>query len=459
MRTMKIEKPINLPSIAILSLAGVTGLLMTGCGDHREENDHGTHHDHSAHHDHGSHSDHFGDEEVTTSTTVPHPVEGLFCHEHGVAEIECGICQPQLAASLQPGKSLKVRFLSGQAAEKAGIKLGYPRPAEISPAVPVYCETRYNENALARITPLVDGVVRAVHKELGEQVREGEPLADIHSSGVASAKSDYLSALVRLDIAGKAHDRLKRLDSENIAAEKDLIAAEGDYRSALFDANRSRQHLLNLGMSADTVRQVEEDQDTSALLTIRAPFAGTLVERHAVVGEAVESGHALYTLVELSRFWIDLSIPPDNLNEIGTGQPVEAVFPDLGKEPFHGEIAWIDSSIDRQTRMIRARAVVDRSERPMSAGLFGRAYIMVGQSHGGALLPKVAVQRYEGADFVFVREEDDLFSLRRVEIGLEKNGEIEVLRGLQADEQVVIDGSFIAMSEFLKFRLGAGCVH
>lgn len=400
--------------------------------------------------------------EPTTQTDVPKPTQerGLFCNEHGVYEKECGICQPDLAASLQPGESLKVRFPSAQAAGKAGIGLRSPVPAELSPAISVFCESRYNQNALAKITPLVDdGVVDKVHRDLGDRVKAGEPLVQIHSSKVADAKSAYLSALVQLDIAEQTYQRLKRLDEEKIAAEKDLIAARGAFRSAEFEANRSRQRLNNLGMSDESIRAVEKTQDASALLTIRAPFDGTLVERQAVPGEAVGAGHSLFTLAELSRFWVELSVPPNHLATIRPGQTVEATFADLGEEPFTGRIVWIDSSIDPQSRMVRARAVVEPDGRPMTAGLFGKANIVIGDRQPGTLLPREAVQRHEGKDFVFVREADDLYALRRVELGAQSNGQVEVLRGLSADESVVVTGSFIAMSEFLKFRLGAGCVH
>ena len=69
-----------------------------------------------------------------------------------------------------------------------------------------------------------------------------------------------------------------------------------------------------------------------------------------------------------------------------------------------------------------------------------------------------SVQRHEGNDFVFVRDESDLFALRRVALGNALAGNVEVLLGLNSTDSVVTEGSFIVMSEFLKSRLGAGCV-
>jgi len=109
--------------------------------------------------------------------------------------------------------------------------------------------------------------------------------------------------------------------------------------------------------------------------------------------------------------------------------------------------------------MVRARAVVRTDGQRVSVGLYGKADIAISNRENGVVVPSSAVQRYEDNDFVFVRDSSDLYSLRRVEISSRRNGRAEIVRGLSAGEPVVVDGSFIAMSEFLKSRLGAGCVH
>lgn len=383
----------------------------------------------------------------------------LFCHEHNLPERECGICQPDLAAALQPGENLKVRFPSDFAADKVGIRTQTPQAREISPTVSAYCETQYNLNALARITPLVDGVIRSVNADLGDQVSAGEILLEIHSAAVAEAKSAYLSAIVDHDIAKQSFDRLARLQEQSIGAEKDLLKAEGDFRSAKLSASNLRQRLLNLGLSSDEIETVEREQDTSARLAVRAPFAGTLVARAAVVGEAVKVGHELYTIADLSKHWLELSIPSNQAGHVKIGQSVEARFAELPGAKISGRIIWVDTAIDPTTRMVRARAIVEQPGERITAGLFGNARIVVGDGQSGSILPRSAVQRHEGADFVFVRDSKDLFALRRVAVGASRGDSVEIISGVEPDEQVVTQGSFIAMSEFLKSRLGAGCAH
>lgn len=382
---------------------------------------------------------------------------GLYCNEHDVPEIECAICQPDLAASLQPGGNLKIRFPSAAAADKVGIRTGRPGSSEAAPGIEAFCEAQYNLNTMARVTPLAGGVIREVRHDVGDEVSVGEVLVELHSAEAAAAKSAFLSAIVELDIRRQAFEREGRLKDQEIAARKDFLEADAAHRTAQLAAGNLRQKLVNLGLTDEEIAEIERTQETSARLIVRAPFDGTLVERNAVVGEAANVGDPLFTIADLSTRWLVLSIPSNHAGRVDPGQEVEARFSELPDITVKGRITWVDSSVDSRTRMVRARALVTEDADRIKNGLFGEARIATGESRAAAVVPRDAVQRHEGGDFVFVRNQPDLFSLRRVALGASNGDNIEVLAGLEPSDAVVMDGSFIVMSEFLKSRLGAGC--
>lgn len=382
----------------------------------------------------------------------------LFCNEHNVLETECGICQPDLASSLVPGGNLKVRFPSVNSADKAGIRTQHPEVQVVAPTIQAFCEVQYNLNAMAKVTPLAGGVIREVRHDIGDSVKAGETLVVLHSSEVAAAKSDYLTASLESEILHRAFTRETRLKEQKISAESEFLEAEAAYRTVRLTVDNLKQKLLNLGITGDEIIQIEKEQIASADFEIRAPFSGTLIERAAVVGEAIEGGHSLFTIANLSTHWLALSIPTDRISAVRLGQTVDASFSDLPGTTYTGSVTWVDTSVDVQTRMVRARAVITDTSGLLKAGLFGNASILTAEAAPVALVPRDAVQRHEGSAFVFVQNEPDLFSLRRVELGETRDENIAVLAGLTPQDPVVIDGSFIVMSEFLKSRLGAGCV-
>jgi len=401
-------------------------------------------------------SEHIKNEADVFTASVSSEPE-LFCNEHGVPEIECGICQPQLATSLQPGKSLLVRMPSKASADKVGIRSERPLEQASAPSIDVLCEAQYNKNAMTKITPLTAGIVQRVFADVGDQVFAGDVLAELHSAEVATAKSGYLSARVAFDIKAKTKDREKKLLAENISAQKEYIQAEGDFRIARLDVNNARQKLLNLGLNLETIAEIERTEDTSAMLQVRAPFAGTITERTAVPGQSLGFGEALFTLTDLSNRWLILSLPADRLSDVKTGMYVEAQFDELPGQIVKGQIVWIDTAVDTRTRLVQARVLATQGIQQVKSGLFGQAKILTDRSRSNLLVPREALQHHEQRPFVFVKQAADLYALRRVDVGAASAETVEILAGLQPDDAVVTSASFLVMSEFLKSRLGAGC--
>jgi cobalt-zinc-cadmium efflux system membrane fusion protein len=321
-----------------------------------------------------------------------------------------------------------------------------------------YFEVEFNENRMARITPLAGGIVHEVRHDVGDHVEAGEVLVLLHSAEVAKAKSNYLVALVDQDIRQETFEREKRLKEQRVSAEQDFLDAQAAHRTARLAVSNLRQRLLNLGLTPAEVSRIEREQDASADLQIRAPFSGTLVERNAVVGEFIEDGHSLFTVADLSTRWLALSVPAHDVDRVHAGQTMEARISELPGSVYTGNVTWVDAAVDPLTRMIRARALVMDPEQRLKTGLFGEGRISNGNRRPSAILPRDAVQAYEGADFVFVQDAPDLFLLRRVSLGDVEGENIHILAGLTPNDPVVVENSFIVMSEFLKSRLGAGCV-
>lgn len=384
-------------------------------------------------------------------------VAELYCSEHGVPEVQCAICQPDLTGKLEPGESMKVRMPSADSAEKAGIRVGRARLADAAPGIRAFCEVRYNQNTMARITPLAPGIIRNVLHDLGDSVSAGNVLVELHSAEVASAKSAYLAARVELDIRGQTLEREQRLAEQKIGARKDLLEAEAGHRTAQLALKNLRQKLVNLGFTDKEIEQIERDQDTSARLAVRAPFDGTLVERSAVLGEAVELGGELFTIADLSTRWLTLSVPSRYIADIHVGQAVQASFNELPGQSINAQVVWVDTAIDPRSRMLRARALVSEDAARLKIGMFGDARILTDAARPVALVPRDAVQRHGKGTYVFLQDAPDLFALQRVAVGASSGDSVEVVAGLAPDAPLVVGGSFIVMSEFLKSRLGAGC--
>ena len=220
----------------------------------------------------------------------------------------------------------------------------------------------------------------------------------------------------------------------------------------------AHQHLFNLGLTDEAVRLLGETESPSSELHILAPLTGTIVGRDAVPGEAVEPGEALFKIARLSSMWLELAIPEHQVSQVEVGQEIVSTFDAEPGLQLSGRVTWIGSNVDEITRVVTGRAVVDNTERRLRHGMFGRARLRSAQARSGLQVPSDAVQRIDEHPFVFARLADDLFELRRVELGATVGDEVVVVAGIAADDEIVVTHSFTLKSELLKSRLGAGCI-
>ncbi len=393
---------------------------------------------------------------VQATRELPEP---LYCNEHQVYENECGICHPELVANLSVGEGLKVRLRSSESAAKAGVRVGRPAQSAHVNGVQALGELSYNENELAVVTPLADGVVREVFVDVGSQVEKGQLLAEVTSGTVADEKSALVHAVVQLERARKAYGREQSLRDSRISAEQDLEVAHADFDSATSELHRARQQLLNLGLTQTEVDEVEKTRSTSSVLPLRAPFAGTVVERNAVQGTAVQTGMPLFEVVNLNDMWMELSVPETAAVQLRQGARVEIAFDALPGETFAGELTWIGAGIDEATRTVHARALVPNPDGHLKDGLYGRASIKDAAPPAGLAVPLDAVQLVDGRSVVFAMIQKDLYETRIVRTGNVVGNQRIILDGLSEADEIAVAESYILKSELLKARLGAGCTH
>lgn len=368
----------------------------------------------------------------------------LMCQEHGVAESECGICHPELAAQLKPGGAVKVRLPSTGSAALIGIETARADTGQVAEAVDCYAEMAFNQNRIAQLSAPVSGVVREVRADLGDATNRGQVVARIWSAELAEVVS-------RAVLAHQSLEREHHLRAEGLSPAKDLQEAEAIHRTTC-------QQARALGFSEAEIDALADHPDEQVLLGLRAPFAGEVVERQAVLGAFVEAGQPLFTLTDRSTMWAMLSIPEAHLGQVRVGQNVELQVDGLPGQTFAGRLTWIAAEIDGRTRLARARAEVPNSEGQLKAHMFARARILVRQQGQGITVPQQAISEVEGQPLVFIKLEEDLYEARAVRLGAAHAGQREVLEGLDASDQVVVSHGFSIKSQLLASRLGAGCV-
>ena len=391
-----------------------------------------------------------------------------WCEEHQAPESKCEACRPGLArggtgADLQrqPGagecpNSLARVTLGPGAAEAVQITLHAVESLPVPEILQANAETIYPPSRFARVAPRLPGVVREVRALLGQEVAGGAALAVLESTEFGQAKADHLQAAALLRLREKTFEQERTLFEKKITAGRELMAAETGLGEARLGEKRALQKLLSLGLSAEQVRQIEEKQETSPLIEIRAPFAGQVVEASAVPGDLAVPEKPLFSVAAMDRLWALIDLYEGDLPRVRKDQPVVFTLDGLPDKRFEGKVVAIGGEVDDRTRTAHVYAEIGNTDGLLRARMFGRAGITVKAAVPRLLVPREAVQNDNDCTFVFVSSGRDVFLARRIRLGAPCGDGYEVLEGLAAGDRVVTRGSFLLKTEVLRSQMGAG---
>jgi cobalt-zinc-cadmium efflux system membrane fusion protein len=219
----------------------------------------------------------------------------------------------------------------------------------------------------------------------------------------------------------------------------------------------ARDQLQVLGLDAAAIQTVIDDADTSGALTVSAPFAGIIMERHATLGETVNREHSLFTVGDTSQLWAMIDVKEAEIPQLRVGQPVILELAGIRGRRFAGTLTWLSTEIDRRTSTMKARATVANPDGLLRAGMYGQARVSIRDRSQALMVPRESVQWDGCCNLVFVRHSDVLYEPRKVQLSYETDRYFLADSGVQAGEQIVTTGSFLMKTEIMKGNIGAGC--
>lgn len=187
---------------------------------------------------------------------------------------------------------------------------------------------------------------------------------------------------------------------------------------------------------------------------ITAPVGGTIVEHRAQVGEAT-GDEPLFTIIDVSKVWVELDVFQSQLARIEEGQPV-ALFDLDGAPVASGRIGRVAPLAVHGSQSVRARVVIDNASGKLRPGQFVTGRVTVAQTEVPLAVERRALQRFRDFDVVFERVGDQ-YEVRMLELGRADAGHIEVLGGLKSGAQYVAANSYLIKADIEKS--GAGHDH
>ncbi len=353
------------------------------------------------------------------------------------------------SATKPPDEKPKAITLSPEQERQYGITLAQAGPGKLITTIRVPGEVALNADRAAVIVPHLAGIVTEVRKNLGDSVSAGEVVAVIQSRELAAGASALLTAREKLSLAKDLYEREKVLRDKKISPEDDYLYAKQTLAGAEIEARSSEQQLLALGLSPEYVQALSQrDPGQFTRFEVVSPMAGTITEKHVVLGDSPQAGTALYSVADLSTVWIDFDVPAKDWAAVHTGQAVSLVREDNALRA-NAKIDYMSPMMEPETRASLARALLPNDDRAWQPGMFVTGYIETGAQDVALLVGKDAVQSVGGTPTVFVKTEAG-YEAKTVEVGESSGEAVAIASGLEAGQSYVSTGAFVLKADMEK---------
>lgn len=297
------------------------------------------------------------------------------------------------------------------------------------------------------------------HREGDGHAHDEKPKVAAHSDEAESEEAEH--ATIPLDIATRSGIRVQPAAAGEVRDEHEVqglvTTIEGRHaRVVARFPGPIRTVRVGIGdtVRAGQVLAVVESNVSLSNYSITAPFSGTVLARNVSVGDLAGES-PLFEIADLSTLWVDLHLFGRDAQHITSGLPIEVV------RLSDDKVAT--TSLDRvlpgtatASQSTVARARLDNADGQWRPGAAVRARVTVGVRAVSLIVPLSALQKFDGRDVVFVRRGDDYFPTP-VQLGERDARVVEVISGLEAGADVVIEQSYLVKADIEK--AGAGHDH
>jgi cobalt-zinc-cadmium efflux system membrane fusion protein len=316
--------------------------------------------------------------------------------------------------------------------------------------IALLAEVGVAEDAYAEIAPPIAARVLALAADVGDRVEKGTAMAELQSSELGHARSDYLAARARADAARRQAERLRSLSAERIAPKRELESGVAEAAAAEAEVAAARAALDALGVGEEPASSADVSR-----FALRAPLAGTVLERDAALGRMTDPAKPMFRVADLSRVWLIAHAFERESARIAAGATARVTLQALPERELEGRVTVVGRVVDPAARTVPVRVVLHTPDHLLRPGLSARARVAASDASGRILtLPASATQRVENAWVVFVPRGPAEFEVRRIGRGRDLGAEVEILSGLESGETVVVDGAFLLKAEVEKAHGG-----
>jgi Cu(I)/Ag(I) efflux system membrane fusion protein len=313
--------------------------------------------------------------------------------------------------------------------QNIGVRTVKAKKKTISRTVNAVGRVAFDEERMARLHPKVEGWVESIQVDkTGQNVNRDDILLSIYSPKLVSTQEEYLLAL------------------NNLAALNDSPFEE-IRRGAEALVKSSRERLQMLDVPEHQILELEQTRKVKKSLHIHSPVSGTVIRIGSRQGQFVTPKTELYMMVDLDQVWVYADVYDYELPWVKLHDEVEMTLASVPGRIFKGSLIYMYPYAEANTRTTKVRMAFDNSELLLRPDMFAEISINSDSQNNAIVIPAESVIRSGDSTQVFVVRGVGKFEPRLVQLGIESDGQVVVLKGVREGEDVVSSAQFLLDSE------------
>jgi membrane fusion protein (multidrug efflux system) len=266
------------------------------------------------------------------------------------------------------------------------------------------------------LRPEIAGRVAQIGFREGERVAKGQVLVKLDDS---VQQADVARARANLTLSKTKHDRSQDLRTKGFLSEQALDETLNNLKVAQADAE-----LMEARISKTA---------------IRAPFSGTIGLRQVSVGDYVKEGQDMVNLESIDPLKVDFRVPELALSQVKDGQTIQITLDAIPDKAYDGRVFAINPLIDANGRAIVIRAQVPNRDGKLRPGMFARVKLFTSGNQDTLVVPEESLFPLGDDKYVY-KVVDGKAVRQKIVIGQRREGRVEVVDGLAAEDVVVTAG-------------------
>ena len=343
-----------------------------------------------------------------------------------------------VAALLISGIWSRVRArttLNAETTQTALHSVSVVSPKQTAPAEEIILPGNVQPFISSPIYARTNGYLRKWYFDIGAHVKKGQLLAIIETPEVdqqlQQARSNLLTAQANLELAAITKTRYQNLLTKNAVSQQDVDNAVGTYNAnkAIVDADKAAV------------------QQYSALVSfekIYAPFDGVITARNTDIGDLINSGSSttaktdLFHIAQPGTLRVYVNVPEEYSQGIEVGMTADLNLAEFPGRKFQGKLVRTAEAINMTTRTLLIEIQVANPKSTLLTGSYAEVHLKIPTQKSTFLLPvNTLLFRSEGLRIGVVQ--DGKVMLTAVTPGHDFGNQIEIVAGLKAGDQVIVN--------------------